>query len=98
MKIIGKTEKGFIVDIGEHELARLAGYYYMHGEAYTLLVVGAEIDINAMYKQLYNVRRIKGAVETIKQSVAVLTAAISTKLPILEPIVAEIEKNVPKGE
>ena len=49
MKIIGKTDSGFIIEAEDREVARLAGYYSA-GDCRSRLVVGAEIKVNAMFE------------------------------------------------
>jgi len=48
MKIIGKREYGFIVDIEDTELEKLTGYYYGKKE----FSIGEELQIHALYDQL----------------------------------------------
>ena len=48
MKIIGKRNDGFIVDIGKSELEKLTGFYYGKSEFF----IGQEIMVDSLYNQL----------------------------------------------
>ena len=66
MKIIGKTERGYITEIGRDELANFVGYYSESNvpnphSSYSGLGpfnVGDEVYVGKMYNQLYNLARI----------------------------------------
>ena len=51
MKIIGKTEDGFILDVSAKEIANLIGYYSEYSDPFKVKV-GDEIAISDMYRQL----------------------------------------------
>ena len=51
MKIIGKTNDGFILESSAKELANLIGFYSEYTNE--LPKVGSEIEIDHMYNQLY---------------------------------------------
>jgi len=52
MKIIGKTDEGFLISAESKEIARLIGFYSEYEEKYKQLTLGDEINMNAMYEQL----------------------------------------------
>ena len=55
MKVIGYTEKGYMLDATKEEIANLIGFYSTYGEEFKKksLGIGSEIDVSGMYKQLY---------------------------------------------
>ncbi len=91
MKIIGKTERGYIIDISGDELANLAGYYaesqspsagYNRGP----YNVGDTVTVHKMYHQLYNLARISAQADQAKKT---LQAAIEL-FTIVDPVVRQI--------
>jgi len=91
MKIIGKSENGFILQAGAGEVANLIGYYWLGEEKCPKLKIGDEIQISKMYQQLDKLARqqgdIKSVIETLKNTIEVLTIVP----PVLEHIVSESE-------
>lgn len=55
MKIIGRTEKGYILDATKEEVANLIGFYSAYEKDFRKksIGIGSEINISGMYKQLY---------------------------------------------
>ena len=55
MKVIGYTEKGYMLDATKEEIANLIGFYGTYGEEYKKksIGIGSEINVSGMYKQLY---------------------------------------------
>jgi hypothetical protein len=66
MKIIARTETGFLVDASENEIAQLHGYEGPYDNAYRKVISyaapGAEIDINKIVKAAKFVRTLDSAV------------------------------------
>ena len=93
MKIIGKTENGYITEIGKDELANFVGYYsysqtpnphqYSNKGPFQ---VGDEVTVGKMYGQLYNLSRISDQAEQAKKA---LQAAIEL-FTIVDPVVRKI--------
>lgn len=96
MKIIGQTKDGFILEAGENEVARLVGYYGQY-DCRGKLVVGADIQVNAMFDQLYKIKSLKQTVKKLEEGASELLESIRTKNPVLEPVVAAIESTTPKN-
>lgn len=53
MKIIGKTETGFILSASEDEVCNLVGYYSKYSSE-PKLQIGANIEVAKMYRHLYS--------------------------------------------
>ncbi len=65
MKIIGKTSRGFIVDITTHELAQLTGFYSASKRDCPELEIGARIEVSRMFNQLYDLKNRSGELAKI---------------------------------
>ena len=96
MKIIGTTDRGFILQADEYEVARLCGYYGP-SDCRSRLVVGADVQVNAMFEQLYAIKNIQRNIKEIESNSADLLASIKTKMPIIQPVIDAIEKSTPKA-
>ncbi len=80
MKIIGKRENGYIIDIPDYELTKLIGYYKSQKSTYVIdkdIREGTIVEINKMFDQLYELQdvseRYKRAIKTMKDAVELLT-------------------------
>ena len=73
MKIIGKRNDGFIVDIGEYELKQLTNYFYDNS---TRFRIGAEIKVAPLFDQLKTLTRqpkeIKDMAHSLKTAAGIL--------------------------
>ena len=86
MKIIGKRDNGFIVDIDANELAKLIGYHSSYeGNFYSKVPIGAEIQIHEMFSQLYDMARAQ--VRLLEAAKTLRAVADLTEMVI--PIIAE---------
>ena len=57
MIIIGKTEKGFIVEVSEEDLTRIMGYGYKHEvPVHARPKVGWEVKVCDLWNALYHAR------------------------------------------
>lgn len=56
MKIIGKTEDGFILSAKGSEISKLISYDYTY-DMYPKLQIGQEINVSEMYAQLYGLKQ-----------------------------------------
>ena len=78
MKVIGYTEKGYMLDATKEEIANLIGFYSTYGEEFRkkAIGIGSEINISGMYKQLYGLagsyENIEKAKENLKQCIELL--------------------------
>lgn len=55
MKVIGYTEKGYMLDATNEEIANLIGFYGTYVQEYKKksIRIGSEINVSGMYNQLY---------------------------------------------
>lgn len=78
MKIIGYTEKGYLLDATKEEIANLIGFYSTYSEEFVkkFLGIGSEINVSGMYKQLYELTGkhdyIERAKDNLKQCIELL--------------------------
>lgn len=91
MRIIGKTDDGFILQATCDEVANFAGYYYAYsGEAkahHFKPDVGVEIAIGEMYQQLYS---LAGAIAKVRCAQSNLRAVAD----LLEPVCPLIQEAI----
>lgn len=94
VKIIGKTDTGFIVTANEHELAHICGFGYPSELKGSMsLAVGREIQVSKLYQALEvsrarrddiatladKLRQIAGRVDTINQALAAPIVEVEIK-------------------
>jgi hypothetical protein len=96
MTILATTNNGFLIQASEQEMARLAGYYSI-SDCRPKLVIGAEIQVNAMYDQLYKMRYVGRSIKEIEERANNLLETIKIKSPIIAPIISAIEEAAPKS-
>ena len=78
MKVIGYTEKGYMLDATKEEIANLIGFYSTYGEEFRKksIGIGSEINVSGMYKQLYGLARgyddIERAKDNLKRCIELL--------------------------
>lgn len=91
MKIIGKTETGFILEAKEDELANFIGYYYAgESDAYTHLHIGTEIKVAEMYHKLRRLHADRGNLEKISDMLIGVAGMLSSTSPIVEELGATL--------
>lgn len=88
MKIIGVTEKGYIIDANADEIANLTGYYSEYSEKFNKkLKAGDEIKVDEMYKQLYHLSKKRTELaQTVK--------TLRNLADLLEPVCPVIERAI----
>jgi hypothetical protein len=88
MKIIGKTDKGFILEAHEDEIAKLIGYHYESSMparknqsygSHDKLKIGDEINVAKMFQHL-------AAIESAGKDVAAVVAKLRTAADLLETL------------
>lgn len=69
MKIIGRSEEGYIIDASRDEIANLIGFYGAYGRDYDNchIGIGSEINVHNMYQQLYELSRAHNNLERSKE-------------------------------
>lgn len=86
MKIIGKTDDGFILGATCDELAKLVGYYFDNLEFRheTQLKVGSEIPISDIFNKLYNQARHDVEIKEVQKTLRKMINDLELVNPILE--------------
>ena len=85
MKVIGYTEKGYMLDASKEEIANLIGFYSTYGEDFKkeFIGIGSEINVSGVYKQLYG---LAGKYEDIERAKDNLKRCIEL-LDIVNPLI-----------
>ncbi len=76
MKIIAKTEPGFMVEIAKSELEKLTGFYY--GKYF----IGQEIVIDKLYDQLQYLIKLDDEIKKISHSLKTAAGMLEKIDPI----------------
>lgn len=86
MKIIGTTVSGYLLEANKNEVANLIGYYneYDQREKGKSLHIEDEIKIDAMYKQLYNLRTNQPELKKIVGTLRNLANLLEPVCPVIE--------------
>jgi hypothetical protein len=88
VKIIGKSESGYILEASNDEVANLVGYYSIYDKDYKRPNCGDNIQISSMYKQLYN---LKNNEPKLKDTVKILRGLADSLEPVCPLIEAQIK-------
>lgn len=69
MKIIGRSENGYIIDASRNEIANLIGFYSDCGRSFDNqnIGIGCEINVHDMYHQLYDIANAHDDIEKAKE-------------------------------
>lgn len=78
MKIIAKTEPGFMVEIGKSELEKLTGFYYRNSK----YSIGQEIVIDKLYEQLQYLIKFNDEIKKISHSLKTAAGMLEKIDPI----------------
>lgn len=81
MKIIAKTEEGFLVDVSKEELERLEDLYYGHSNG--KYKVGTKIKVSEMYHQIKFMTEHKKTIDQAKDSLK----KVMDNLEMIKPFV-----------
>jgi hypothetical protein len=63
MKVVGKTDNGYIFQASADEVMNLIGFYSAYDKTAPQLKIGDEITVAALYRQLYD---LKSAVRDVR--------------------------------
>jgi hypothetical protein len=85
MKILGRGDEKFIVEVTRREMANLCGYYYEGAANCPEFKVGNELKISEMFDQMYYFSIHKVG---IREQIA-LIREYADKLELIEPIKME---------
>ena len=80
MKIIGKTEDGFILDASRKEVANLIGFF--SGFGIKNVTVGSEIEVHHMYSQLYELSHFKAELGNISDKLEKYAKELRPLMPL----------------
>ena len=83
MKIIGKTNGGWILTASRTEVANLVGYYSAYDDGATKLKSGDEINVADMYRQLYYLANHQEELSKLSQYLI----EVANQLVLREPII-----------
>lgn len=89
MRIIGKSDGGFIVDMKEDELANLVGYFYMGQDKFPAFSVGQEVKVGDMYQQLYRMSYFKADILKAIDACNEAAKQLSPVAPLVGAIMAQ---------
>jgi hypothetical protein len=94
MKVIGKTEDGYIIDASGDEVANLIGYYgtYSLRDSNRVIYVGDKINISGMYKQLYNLKNNEPKLKEVVKTLRGLADLLEPCCPVIEAQIKEEAK------
>ena len=84
MKIIGKTNSGFIFEASKSEIEKLEDKYYAEGR----YEIGTTVEISKMYDQVIYLKRHQDEIKTVQQNLQ----RINDNLTLLRPFVAPEEQ------
>lgn len=88
MKIIAKTNAGFLLEADKNEVANLIGYYYADSDSKVeRMEIGQVIAVAAMYKHLYALHHAKRKLAQMQKD---LIEAANT-LGTVEPLIPNVE-------
>jgi len=87
MKIIGETEDGFILQAGNSEVYKLIGFNSSYsGERKKKIKVGDDLQVAAMFSQLYGLVHATGCIDDLKEKAQSIIDELTQHpaVPILE--------------
>jgi hypothetical protein len=79
MKIIGKTQEGFILDASRDELANLLGFYGNYASGCPDWKLGMDIQVSKLYERIHTMRKSEASLADCAKSLRNLA-------DLLEPI------------
>ncbi len=91
MKIIGESDKGFIISATKSEIANLTGFYseYNYEKGKDRPKVGDSIEVHAMYKRLYEIARRRGEIKTAQK----MLRDAASELELADPIISAVAED-----
>jgi hypothetical protein len=85
MKIIGESERTFILEANHTEVARLIGFFHQSTDgAPRNLRVGLEIRVSAMYERLYYLEQSKGELERMAKQLRAQADLLESIDPVIQ--------------
>ena len=92
MKIIGKTENGYIVEASKDDVANLVGYHGQYDTKYKPLSVGDEILVSKMFRQLYELKNNQPELQKVVGTLRNLADLLEPVCPVIEAQIREAAK------
>ena len=92
MKIIGKTDTGFIVAISENEIANICGHSYSNTmKAAEQPAIGREVKVSELYRALVVSRERKEEISKLANQLRVAAGRVDTINQALASPIVEVE-------
>lgn len=87
MKIIGNTKDGFILTATSREVAHLIGYYYENSDSkVSNMKSGDEVNVSAMFQQLYSFERVRRQATEIQKQLRDMATSLDKVAPIVPAV------------
>lgn len=86
MKILGKTNDGFILGASKSEIANLIGYYSEYDSTISNLTIGDDVQVHRMFQKLYDLVSRKKNIREAKKHVQELLELLDETIPVLNTI------------
>jgi len=86
MKIAAQTEKGFLIAVETEELYRLIGFYSCYDQKKPRnheFKIGDEIQVSAMYQQLYNLAEKQSKLTKIAAELRIVADVLELRDPVI---------------
>lgn len=91
LKIIGKSEKGFILDASRDELANLVGYYWLGENKCPKIEVGDKINISSMYGCLRDMKHAEQELKGVSQTLEAISKTVLLPIPLIQQVLDTTE-------
>jgi hypothetical protein len=89
MKIIGKSENGFILEASRDEVANLIGYYFSCSDGCKMPSIGDELQVSKMYRQLYDLKNRQPELQKVVGTLRGLADMLEPVCPVIEKAAKE---------
>lgn len=97
MDIIGKTNDGFIVRMSGRELKRLTRWANSERHPDHIFSVGAQVDIDKMYEQLYGLAKAQRELEAASKTLHSIANLLLVANPLIEAVIHHEEPTEKEG-
>jgi hypothetical protein len=92
VKVIGNTKDGYILEASENEVANLIGYSSHWSDKFKRPSVGDDIQINKMYRQLYDLEHNQPELRKVIDTLRGLADMLEPVCPVIEKQIKEAVK------
>lgn len=98
MKIIGQTDRTYIIEASKDEIANLIGYYYTGSDGCPHLKPGDQIQVSAMYSKLSALKNNRWQLNSAISYLEGIAKSLELLKPIIEvPEPAGVEEMAERG-